>query len=137
MKPVDFEMNLLEAGQHIADIKALAYADSETGTSDSLADSFVLILADEGPITITSATDWTLQVERGAWPSLPSWAWPPESWQYHDVDSPIGSTGFQEIRSVSELFNEVGEIIGVEISFDDGALRLSAGESVTYQVDRR
>lgn len=127
----------LETGQHVAALKALSYSDSESEAFDFSTDSFVLTLADSGPVLFTSATDWTLRVERGAWPALPSWAWPPDSWRYEDVATPIGSPGFEVIRGVSDLMDEVGEIVGAEISFDGGTLRFKSGDSVVFELDKR
>lgn len=129
-------MSTLEIGQHVAGFKALSYADSESGGTTFPPDSYLLILADESSIVITSATDWTLQVQTGSWPSLPSWARPPESWRYEEADAPLGAPGFDVIRGLADLRNEVGEVVGVEISFERGTVRLKAGDSVAYSLER-
>lgn len=129
-------MSSLEIGQRVEGFKALSYADSESGATDFAPDSYVLILPDTSSIAVTSATDWTLEVEPGSWPSLPSWAWPPESWRYEEVDSPLGTPGFDVIRGLADIRNEVGEVVGVEISFDRGTVRLKAGDSVAYSLER-
>jgi hypothetical protein len=127
-------MHNLEIGQGVMDFKALSYSDADDGPSEFEPDSYVLILAERRPITFTSATDWTLRIEEGAWPALPSWAWPAESWRYEDVGSPIGSSGFDVIRGLSNVHNEVGEISGIEITFDSGTLKLTSGDSMTYEL---
>jgi hypothetical protein len=125
-------MGSLAVGEQVADLKALSYADSEIGGTDFVPDSFVLILADNSSTTITSATDWTLTVEPGVWPLLPDWAWPPENWRYEDVDSPLGSVGYDIVRGITNLRNEVGDLSGIEIIFDSGLARFKAGDSVSF-----
>jgi hypothetical protein len=130
-------VSYLEIGRRVVGLKALSYADSESGASNFAPDSYVLLFGDDASIIITSATDWTLEVEPGTWPSLPNWAWPPESWRFEDADSPLGSPGFDVIRGLAEIRNEVGEVVGVEVTFDRGTLRLRAGDSVSYSLDTR
>ncbi len=128
-------MSSLETGQRVAGCKSLSYADTESGATDFVPDSYVLILADESTVAITSATDWTLQTEPGTWPLLPDWAWPPESWRFEEMDSPLGTPGFDIVRGVSDLRNEVGETVGVQISFDRGTVRFTAGDTVAFKLD--
>jgi hypothetical protein len=129
-------MNSLKAGLRLAGLKSLSYADTDSGAKNFQPDSFTLILPDRTSIMLTSGTDWTLQIEVGTWPDLPDWAWPPESWQYQDIDTPIGQPGFDTVRSVTMLRNEVGEINGVRIAFDQGRIEFVSGESTSYTLTR-
>ena len=119
------------SGEQVLGVKVLTYADE---SADFSPDSLVLVLANGDSLTFTVATDWTLRVERGIWPALPAWAWPPDRWRYEDFDSPIGNTGFTAIQSILNLHNEVGEVVGAEITFASGTVRLTAGESIAYEL---
>ena len=127
-------MSQLEVGQRITALKALAFSNRETNPGVYEQDSFVLITDSGQAFVVASATDWTLRVEMVAFPKLPDWAWPPEDWRYDDLESPAGKSGFQTIRKLTKLRNEVGEIDGLQIDFEKGSFRFLSGESTSFEV---
>jgi hypothetical protein len=116
----------------VAGMKALSYSDGGAFAPDS----YLLVLADGSSLLLTSDTDWTLRIEDGSWPRLPDWAQPPESWRFEDADGPLGTPGFDSVVGVSEIKNEVGEVAGLRVDFDGGAVEFKAGDSVTWRVLR-
>ena len=123
----------LSEGATILGMRALSYSDSESGTTTYEPDSY-LLLTNEEALLITSATDWTLRVETVSWPDLPDWAWPPTDWRYEEVESPIGRAGYQTVKLASYLHNEVGEVDGLKIEFEQGSIEFRSGDSVVFTI---
>lgn len=92
------------------------------------------LIVGDGSILFWSGTDWTLRAERGAWPTLPTWAWPPGAWNYVRIGG-FGTPGLSEIVSADWQQNEVGETVGLILQFAGGTLRVRSGADFTWNVD--
>lgn len=92
------------------------------------------LIVGDGSILFWSGTDWALRAERGSWPVLPTWAWPPDAWAYARIDG-IGDPDLSEIISAVWHANEVGETVGVTLEFAGGDLHVRSGADFLWEVN--
>ncbi|WP_415647918.1 hypothetical protein [Stackebrandtia soli] len=114
----------------------VAVCEIENGVVDPNPEGYELLLGEGRSVAVTTGTDWTLRVEDGTWPSLPTWAWPPESWTYVDVDVPLGTPETSVVEDVELLRDEVGETGGLRVDFELARLVIRAGEFVSLRWHR-
>lgn len=109
---------------------------SEEGSLDVTPEAVELIFGESDSLVFTSATDWTLCVEKGAWPEVPRWCYPSESWTYREIDAiPGGSLG--KLSEVVSRLNEHGELVGIDLGFEGvGHILIRSGEPFVVEFHR-
>lgn len=86
-------------------------------------------------VLFTTATDWTLRLGREAWNRLPKWCHPAEQWEYRPIPGVTPECSLRRSSGLTELRNEVGEIVGVTIIYEEYVFEVRAGEP--FSVTRR
>lgn len=90
------------------------------------------LVMDDGPsVLLWNGTDWTLRINEGQWPELPTWAWPPEAWEFVQGEG-IGGPGIDEILSVNLRFDSVGQHMGIDLGFRKARLVFDSGERMNW-----
>ncbi|MFF5717795.1 hypothetical protein [Streptomyces buecherae] len=93
----------------------------------------VEMVTESGSMVFTSGTDWSLRIEQGSWPELPTWCYPPPCWSFSDIVTSSARLG--RIREVLPLLNRYAELTGARLSFDGGvALSVHAGDQFSVEV---
>ncbi|MEU2682567.1 hypothetical protein ABZ654_01550 [Streptomyces hygroscopicus] len=111
-------------------VKGIYYLPEVSDPAESL-EAIELISEESGALGLTSGTDWTLRIEKGTWPELPPWCYPPDAWAYRDIpELPPGSLG--KVLVAERKANEYGDLVQIELHFEGGArITASSGESLT------
>lgn len=111
-------------------VKGIYYLPEESDPTAS-PEAIELIFKESGSLDLTSGTDWTLRIEKGTWPELPKWCYPPDAWDYRDVPA-LSAETLGKIRAVREQVNEYGDLVQVELEFEGGSrIAAASGESLT------
>ncbi|GAB2777328.1 hypothetical protein [Streptomyces daliensis] len=82
----------------------------------------------------SSGTDWTMQVDTTYNEQLPAWCYPPEHWSIRplpglDPTEPLGTC-----REVIERFNEIGEVTGTQLVYEEKTIAMVSGDDFTAFV---
>ncbi|MFC5723017.1 hypothetical protein ACFP1Z_22885 [Streptomyces gamaensis] len=135
MKPAEgagrSALNLL-SGQRVTKAYAIVCL-LDTGNERSPAEGMEFLLADGRSVLLSCATDWSLEVAEGAWPELPDWCWPAESWAHEEIER-IGAPGLDKVVRISGIHNSVGELSGALLEFPSAFLEVRAGAAVTWEI---
>ncbi|MGW5448600.1 hypothetical protein [Streptomyces asiaticus] len=111
-------------------VKGIYYLPEESDPAVS-PEAIELIFKESGSLDLTAGTDWTLRIEKGDWPKLPKWCYPPDEWAYRDVPA-LSSETLGKINAVEKQLNEYGDLVQVELQFEGGSRIVAAsGESLT------
>ncbi|MFT2018342.1 hypothetical protein ACMA1D_21255 [Streptomyces sp. 796.1] len=109
------------------------YYTPENEPEDATLEAVEMILTDSKSIVLYAGTDWSLRIDQGSWPSLPTWCHPPQCWAFSDIINSTAKLG--SIRDVLPLRNRYSELTGAHISFDGHtSLSVTAGEQFTLEV---
>lgn len=119
-------------GCDVSSLKGVLYVGEEASGTPTL-EACELMRADGASVLFTSATDWTLQIAQGRYPMLPDWCSPSSSWIFSDLETPLGSSGWQRIIATSKLLNEVGETSGILLEFEVGNLAIKVADVVSFE----
>lgn len=127
-------MNILGqlVGCDVSSLKGILYVGEDASGTPTL-EACELLRTDGSSVLFTSATDWTLQITQGGYPMLPDWCSPSSSWIFSDLETPLGSSGWQCIIATSKLLNEVGEISGILLEFEVGNLAIKAADVISLE----
>jgi hypothetical protein len=83
-----------------------------------------VVFRDHGSIVFTTAPDWTLMVGEGAWPALPAWCWPPESWRFSPI---LETSDLPSLVNSEMIHSETDEPCGINLYFSGIAITIRAG----------
>lgn len=119
-------------GQRVKSAFSITYVPGD-GVGSGPAEAIEFLSDANRSILLTGRSDWELEISEGHWPTLPSWAWPVESWRYEKIDG-IGGPGMDEILEASELVDSVGEPVGVRLRFASACMTIRCGDSLTWTV---
>jgi hypothetical protein len=122
-------------GCTVAEIYGIFFI-SEEGSPDAVPEAVELIFRESDSVVFTSATDWTLRVEKGTWPEVPRWCYPSESWTYREIDA-ISGRPLGKLSEVVSRLDEHGELIGVDLGFEGaGYILIRSGEPFVVEFHR-
>ncbi|QLH21677.1 hypothetical protein [Streptomyces sp. Rer75] len=122
-------------GRTVVEIYGIFFI-SEEGIPDAMPEAIELIFRESDSLVFTSATDWTLRVEKGTWPEVPTWCYPSESWTYREIDAIPGGP-FGKLSEIVSRRNEHGELIGVDLGFEGaGHILIRSGEPFVVEFHR-
>ncbi|NEW72803.1 hypothetical protein [Streptomyces rhizosphaericus] len=111
-------------------VKGIYYLPEESDPAVS-PEAIELIFKESGSLDLTSGTDWTLRIEKGDWPKLPKWCYPPDEWAYRDIPA-LSSEVLGKIHAVDKQVNGYGDLVQIELQFEGGSRIVAAsGESLT------
>ncbi|MFD5388726.1 hypothetical protein ACFWMG_28075 [Streptomyces sp. NPDC127074] len=118
------------ADRTVVAIKGIYYLPEE-GDPAASPEAIELIFKDSGSLDLTSGTDWTLRIEKGTWPELPQWCYPPDAWAYHDIPA-LPAENLGKIVAVRKQVNEHGDLVQAGLEFEGGSrVAAASGESLT------
>ncbi|MFI2027557.1 hypothetical protein [Streptomyces buecherae] len=117
--------------QEVRRLLGISYTSNDDPAEKAL--EAVELVTVSGSMVFTSGTDWSLRIEQGSWPELPTWCYPPPCWSFSDIVTSSAKLG--RIREVLPLLNRYSELTGARLSFDGGvALSVHAGEQFTMEA---
>jgi hypothetical protein len=99
--------------QETPGVRQICYM-AEGDLAVSAPEAVELLFQDGGSLVFTTDTDWSLRVEAGRWPVLPSWCFPAEAWSFQHLPG-IPRDRLGRCRQTIELFDEHGVANGVKI----------------------
>lgn len=105
----------------------------EDDESEPQPESAVLLLDDGTSVAFTSATDWTLRIEGGTWPTLPDWCYPADAWEFRDLHGLPEPAELGPCREAVPRSDEVGEVTSVLLWFPHSEVIIRSGDAVTVE----